>query len=255
MMSAATPTPLHLVLLAGGRGLRAGGTDGVPKQFRATPQGALFAVSLKSFLFPGDSDEPRPWRLASLTVTAPADWHDQVAGAVAQLLAAPSRAAGALPFRLATPGETRTASTWQAIRVLTDRIGPAPDDLVAVHDAARPFATFGLLDALARAALTSGAAVPGVPVPDTIIRSDAAGATYLERSSLVAVQTPQVFRWEPFTAAHAWAAAEGREFTDDGGLLAFRGTTPAVVPGLVSNWKVTTGADWEKAAARLASGG
>ena len=44
------PTPLHLVLLAGGRGLRAGGGDGEPKQFRRTARGPLYTVSLRTFL-------------------------------------------------------------------------------------------------------------------------------------------------------------------------------------------------------------
>ena len=46
-------TPLHLILLAGGQGLRAAVGDGVPKQFRPTKRGAVFAVSLREFLTPG----------------------------------------------------------------------------------------------------------------------------------------------------------------------------------------------------------
>ena len=99
-----------------------------------------------------------------------------------------------------------------------------------------------------------------MPVPDTIVQL-AAGqdegadevtvAAYLERGLLVAVQTPQVCCWHDFQAAHAWAAAEGRDFTDDGGLMAARGVSPVVVMGEQGNWKITTEEDWQRAAVLL----
>ena len=67
----------------------------------------------------------------------------------------------------------------------------------------------------------------------------------------MAVQTPQVCRWHDFQAAHAWAAAEGRNFTDDGGLMAARGVSPVVVMGEQGNWKITTEEDWQRAAVLL----
>ena len=76
---------------------------------------------------------------------------------------------------------------------------------------------------------------------------------YLDRSSLVGVQTPQVFRWDLFHAAHAWAAEAGAVFTDDGGLLAERGQAPVVVAGEQGNWKVTTNGDWLRAETLLNS--
>lgn len=241
--------PLHLILLAGGQGLRAAAADGVPKQFRPTKRGALFAVSLREFLAP---DNSRTWNLASVTVTAPDSWRDLVSAELA---------AQRLPWQVAVPGASRTASTWQATQALAATRALQPDDLVAVHDAARPFATAELLDALAKAASRSGAAIPGVPVPDTVVQVDgdpaepSAGtgnqATYLRRETLVAVQTPQVFRWSLFAAAHRWAHETGAEFTDDGGLLAARGHSPTVVPGDPENWKVTTAADWARAKERL----
>ena len=76
-------------------------------------------------------------------------------------------------------------------------------------------------------------------------------AAYLERASLQAVQTPQVFRWEPLHAAHAWCAAHDLRFTDDGGLLAARGPHPVVVMGEPENWKITSESDWDRAEALL----
>jgi len=231
--------PLHLILLAGGQGLRAAGE--VPKQFRSTGRGLLFSVSLREFLA---LDAESGFRPADLVLAVADSWRD-VASAELEGLG--------VPWTLAPAGASRTASTWHSVRECAARFDPGPDDLVAVHDAARPFATADLLARLAVAAARAGGAVPGVPVPDTIVQDTGDGARYLDRSSLLAVQTPQVFRWKPFQAAHAWAAENGVECTDDGGLLAEKGLQPEVVAGETGNWKVTTDADWRRAAAILES--
>lgn len=225
---------LHLVQLAGGKGLRVGGD--VPKQFRETGQGYLFAVSLQEFLrLPSDVGE-----VVSITVTAAEEWSEIVVEAMS------AHGAG---IKLAQPGSTRTASTWNALQAVARQDSPQPDDLVAVHDAARPFASAELLAGLMRAAQQTGAAVPGVPVADTILetKGENSPAQYLQRESLVAVQTPQVFRWELLHSAHQWAAENGKTFTDDGSLVAAFGTNPMVVPGEEGNWKVTTDGDWKRA--------
>lgn len=232
---------LHLILLAGGRGLRAINADKVPKQFRATGRGPMFAVSLREFL---NLDPSSGFRPSNLILTVPDDWRETTAGALEKM---------DIPWGLAPAGTTRTGSTWNAVRELETQFAPHAEDLVAVHDAARPFASADLLVRLGRAAAQAHGAVPGVPVTDTIVQSDGGRATYLERSTLLAVQTPQVFRWDLFQAAHAWAAAAGADFTDDGGLMAACGHDPVVVAGEPGNWKVTTNADWDLAETLLKS--
>lgn len=231
--------PLHLILLAGGRGLRAAGE--VPKQFRSTGRGLLFSVSLKEFL---TVDAEAGFRPIDLVLAVADSWRDAAAAELEGL---------DVPWTLAPAGVSRTASTWNSVRECAARFDPRPDDLVAVHDAARPFATADLLARLGVAAVRAGGAIPGVPVPDTIVQDTGDRARYLDRSSLLAVQTPQVFRWDLFQAAHAWAAETEAEFTDDGGLLAERGDHPEVVAGEPGNWKVTTDADWRRAVAILES--
>jgi 2-C-methyl-D-erythritol 4-phosphate cytidylyltransferase/2-C-methyl-D-erythritol 2,4-cyclodiphosphate synthase len=244
-----TPVNIHLIQLAGGKGLRAGGAD-VPKQFRPTGRGLLFTVSLAEFLkLPAAAG-----RIASLTVTVPESWRDSATAALENLKDRTGRAD--LPVHLADAGETRTRSTWSALSVLAG-LDPDPDDLVAIHDAARPFATADLLARLVAAAAETGGAIPGVPVADTIVQVEEAGdpdgsagaarAVYLDRSRLLGVQTPQVFRWVLLHAAHQWAARQGAEFTDDGSLLAARGHDPALVAGEAANWKVTSDGDWKRA--------
>lgn len=230
---------LHLILLAGGQGLRAQGPDQVPKQFRPTGRGLLFTVSLQEFL---SLDSDSGFRPADLILTVPDDWRETSAEALAKT---------DIPWGLAPAGTTRTGSTWNAIGELESVHSPDPEDLVAVHDAARPFASADLLVRLGRAAARARGAIPGVPVPDTIVQSVDGTASYLKRSTLLAVQTPQVFRWDLFRAAHAWAAAHRADFTDDGGLMAAQGHDPVVVAGEPGNWKVTTAGDWDRAQALL----
>ena len=242
-----TAVPLHLILLAGGAGLRARREDDQPpKQFTLVDGRPLLARPLAALAAARG--------VAAVVVVCAAPWRSLVTGTARALGVEP-------PLLAADPGPTRTASTWHALQVLAAHADPDPDHLVAVHDAARPFATADLLERVADAAARHGAAVPGVPVADTVVTVGGAGATgaatgvtYLDRDALRAVQTPQVARWELLYAAHAWAAEAGRSFTDDGGLLAARGTPPVLVPGDPDNWKVTTAADLALARRRLAGG-
>jgi 2-C-methyl-D-erythritol 4-phosphate cytidylyltransferase/2-C-methyl-D-erythritol 2,4-cyclodiphosphate synthase len=238
-------SPLHLIILAGGLGSRARHKDSAaPKQFRTIAGTMLFMWSVRELL--------QAEGIVSLAVAVPEPWQ---AVAQKELETAPL----GQPWLLAPAGETRTASTWNAAAALAAQQAPAADDLVAVHDAARPFASRHLLNRLAAAAARSGAAVPGFAVPDTIVRIAEhetgepahVSAHYLDRAELLAVQTPQVFRWEPFHAAHHWSHTENQSFTDDGGLLAIRGLRPVVVMGEADNWKITTEGDWTRAEAAL----
>jgi 2-C-methyl-D-erythritol 4-phosphate cytidylyltransferase/2-C-methyl-D-erythritol 2,4-cyclodiphosphate synthase len=219
---------IHLVVLAGGQSTRARSSDSAPpKQFRE--------VAGRMLLLHGVCELLRAPGVVDLTVVVPAPWWPLVDAALG--------AAGLpVPYALAAAGEHRTASAWNAVQAIT----AADDDLVALHDAARPFATHHLLTHVAAAAARHGAAVPAVPVSDTVVQlaPDGVVVAYLERDALAAVQTPQVFRHADLRAALAWCAEAGRSFTDDGGLLAARGLRPVVVPGEESNWKVTTAEDW-----------
>jgi len=240
---------LYLVLLAGGQSTRArSGDSAAPKQFRDIGGGMVFVRGLQELC--------QTPNLEQVVVVVPDPWRPMVESAL-------TAAELPVPFVLASAGEHRTASTWSGLRALAHLAGgqrPGDADLVAVHDAARPFATRHLLTRAAEVAARRGAAVPAIAVPDTVVQlaQSEAGelgerpvAQYLERPLLAAVQTPQVARWTDLHEAHAWAAAEGLSFTDDGGLLARRGTKPVVVMGEVGNWKITTDEDWLRAAELL----
>jgi 2-C-methyl-D-erythritol 4-phosphate cytidylyltransferase len=135
-------------------------------------------------------------------------------------------------------GDTRSAS----VRAGLDAV-PRDVAITIVHDAARPLATVELFRAVINAVEAGAdAAVPGLPVSDTLKRVDRDGTRVLEtiaRADLIAVQTPQAFRTDILREAHA----RGDEATDDAALIEGIGGTVVVVPGDPRNRKVTTPED------------
>lgn len=142
-------------------------------------------------------------------------------------------------------GATRSASVRAGLTAV-----PPSATIVVVHDAARPMASPALFDAVIGAVRRGAdAAVPAVPVPDTVKRVD--GDEVVEtvsRDGLVAVQTPQAFRADALRAAHA----VGADATDDAALIEAADGRVVIVPGDRANLKVTTPADLVMAVAILA---
>jgi 2-C-methyl-D-erythritol 4-phosphate cytidylyltransferase len=105
-----------------------------------------------------------------------------------------------LDIRVVDGGAERADSVARALEV----VDPACE-FVAVHDAARPCLTPELIDAVFAAARAHGAAVPGLPVADTLKRvgPDGLVAETVPRAGLVAVQTPQAFRRDLLVRAYA----------------------------------------------------
>ncbi|HEY2304098.1 MAG TPA: 2-C-methyl-D-erythritol 4-phosphate cytidylyltransferase [Acidimicrobiales bacterium] len=120
---------------------------------------------------------------------------------------------------------------------------PAATEIIVVHDAARPLAPPALWSAVvAEIKAGADAAIPGVAVTDTIKRVSATGSIEtLDRSQLVAVQTPQAFRASALRAAHAGAA----HATDDAALIEAAGGRVVVVAGDPDNLKLTGPGDLE----------
>ena len=137
-------------------------------------------------------------------------------------------------------GATRSASVRAGLAVVSREA--SEQTVVVVHDAARPFASRSLFDAVI-AAVRSGAdgAVPGLPITDTVksVGADGAVGATLDRSHLVTVQTPQAFRLPALQDAHR---DEG-EATDDAALVEAAGGRVVIVEGETTNRKITTPAD------------
>lgn len=133
-------------------------------------------------------------------------------------------------------------------------LGYVPDgaDIVCVHDAARPFASSVLFTrVIAAVERGADAAVPALPVADTIKAIDSLGVVVRtpDRDGLVAVQTPQAFRAATLRAAHE----HGGDATDDAALVEALGGLVVVVEGDPDNRKLTVPEDLEWARGRVGS--
>lgn len=219
------PGAVAAIVVAGGRGIRAGGE--LPKQYSTIGGVPVLRRSLLAFTSHPQIQLVQP-------VIHPDD--DRLFQA----------AADALPVR--TPvdgGATRQASVFAGLEALA---ADAPE-IVLVHDAARPFASAALISR-AIAAGRAGAAIPGLPVSDTVKAVDAAGRVVetLDRARLRTVQTPQAFAYSALLAAHRKARGAGRDdFTDDAALAEWAGMAVGVFAGEAGNTKLTTAEDFSRA--------
>lgn len=117
-------------------------------------------------------------------------------------------------------------------------------ELIAIHDGARPLVTGEVIQEAIAEARRSGAAAPCVPVVDTIKRwEDGLGVETVDRSSLRAVQTPQVFEAGLIRAATQKALEDGELLTDDCGAVERLGKKVTLTRGSRENLKITTPLD------------
>ena len=217
------------IIVAAGRGERAGG--GVPKQFRPFLGETVLRRSLRLFAAHSGIDAVQ----AVIDPSFDAAYRASIAN-IEKLL---SPVAG---------GATRQ----QSVRAGLESLERATPDFVLVHDAARPLASPALLDRALNAVTSTGAAIPTIPVSDTIKRVDASGRVTetLDRAALHAVQTPQAFSFDKLLAAHRRAADAGRDdFPDDAALAEWAGLTVTTFAGEAGNLKLTTGEDFVRAQA------
>jgi len=202
-----------VIIPAAGSGTRFGGD--VPKQFLPLGGKPLVQRVVERFLFDDVATRivvPVLDMLLSAVKSSPGERVQFVAG-----------------------GATRLQSVTRGLEAAGSEF-----DLIAIHDAVRPFFSLDVFHATLDAARTHGAAFPGIPLPDTIhqIADDAIAAT-LDRSVLVAAQTPQCFSAEVLREVIERAAREDADATDEAGLAAKYGHRVHVVRGDSMNFKIT----------------
>ena len=146
----------------------------------------------------------------------------------------------ALPIKVVAGGKERQDSVANALAAV-----PADAAYIAVHDGARPFAGRAVFARTLAAAKEQGAAIAAVPVKNTIKVVDADGVVVDTpvRSTLVAVQTPQVFRAQLLKDAYAHLAAHPAVVTDDASVVELLGHKVVVAEGRYENIKITTPED------------
>ena len=136
-------------------------------------------------------------------------------------------------------GSSRQESVGLGLNALSSAV-----KLAAVHDGARPLITWQVIDRVVRAANTYGAAAPGIPVKDTIktVQGGIVKNTP-DRSTLFAIQTPQIFDFDLLRGALKKAELDGAQVTDDCSAVERMGMSVKIVEGDERNIKVTTPLD------------
>lgn len=202
-----------VIIPAAGSGTRFGGD--VPKQFLPLGGKPLVQRVVERFLFDAVVTRvvvPVADMLLNAVKTSPGERVQFVAG-----------------------GATRLQSVTRGLEAAGEEV-----DLVAIHDAVRPFFSHDTFHATLDAARVHGAAFPGIPLPDTVHQiADDVIASTLDRSVLVAAQTPQCFRIDVLREILARATREDAVATDEAGLAAKYGHRVQLVPGDSMNFKIT----------------
>jgi 2-C-methyl-D-erythritol 4-phosphate cytidylyltransferase / 2-C-methyl-D-erythritol 2,4-cyclodiphosphate synthase len=231
-----TALPASALIVAGGRGTRAGG--GLPKQYRDLAGLPVLRRSVLTFLERKDVER--------VQVVIHPDDQEAYETSVGGLDLPPPVLGGA----------TRQESVRLGLEALAET-GMAPQATVMIHDAARPLASHWLIErCLAKAADMTAAGetvalVPALAVADSLRRAGDRLIEAIDRSDLVRVQTPQCFALGPILEAHRRFAGLAEPFTDDAALMMAAGYPVATVAGEERNFKLTAQEDFERAEACL----
>jgi len=212
------------LLLAGGRGTRAGG--GIPKQYREIGGISVLRRAIDCFI-----DCPA---VDLIRVVIHAD--DQ------ELYRAATEGLDILPPVIG--GTERHLSAVNGLESLSD----FETNIVLIHDAARPFADRGMIERVIAALADAAGAIPALPVSDTLKRvasTDDLIEETVDRAGLWRAQTPQGFRFKAILKAHGQRDSD--LLTDDAAVLEEAGMVVCVVDGDERNIKVTTEADFDRA--------
>jgi 2-C-methyl-D-erythritol 4-phosphate cytidylyltransferase/2-C-methyl-D-erythritol 2,4-cyclodiphosphate synthase len=213
------------IIVAGGRGQRFGTV--APKQFLPLGDQPLLQHSLQLF----SSAKKITGIILVLPEEFVGEWREKLRG---------------LDVRVTAGGATRQESVSKGLAQV-----PVDVSWIVIHDAARPFVTLQLLENLLTVAQEHGAAIPAIPVADTLKKGDDQGRVLetVDRQDLFRVQTPQVFSRDLLKEALAWAKENSVDGTDEAGLVEKMGRPVRLISGEEFNFKVTQPSDLEMAQA------
>ncbi len=211
---------LGVVIVAGGKGTRMGG--GVtPKQFRILGQMPILAHSINLF-----AEEDPNCEIVVVLPKAHMEYWNNLA----------SRFSVA-KHRVVEGGEQRFHSVKCGVEALSDLC-----EVIAVHDGVRPMCSVEVVDRAIYCAVANGSAIPVVEVVDSFRRVTSSGASeVVERASLRAVQTPQIF--DAITLRRAYHQCYDPSFTDDASVVERLGEQIYLCEGDRANIKITTTED------------
>jgi 2-C-methyl-D-erythritol 4-phosphate cytidylyltransferase/2-C-methyl-D-erythritol 2,4-cyclodiphosphate synthase len=222
-----------VILLGAGAGRRLGAAE--PKAFLRIGDRPILAVAAAAAAASA--------LVRGLVVTFPPGWEGRARACVEDL---------GTDARFVEGGDSRQASVRAALAEV-----PGTVEIVAVHDAARPFAPPDLFERVLQA-VEGGAdgVVPVLTATDTVLRVQGEVVMGAEpREEIALGQTPQAFRTTVLREAHGKAEAAGAAFTDDASVLRWAGFDVLAIEGDPANVKITTVADLAQADRRMGGRG
>lgn len=197
---------VYLVVVAAGSSTRMGG---LKKEYLLLEEGTVLSRAVRSFL--------EAYPITKIAIAIPKGGQRQAEEALFTDSKLKQLSAN-IPLILAEGGKTRQESVLNALSAIADKTEtPVNNDLVLIHDGARPLVTKKIITDTIEAAAKFGASVPALQPVDTQkeISSDGFIKRHLERKNLAAVQTPQAFKLKELFEAHKKAALDGCSYTDD----------------------------------------
>jgi 2-C-methyl-D-erythritol 4-phosphate cytidylyltransferase / 2-C-methyl-D-erythritol 2,4-cyclodiphosphate synthase len=228
-----TKSGIAVVLVAAGRGERAGSPHEGPKQYRLIGGAPVMRRTLAALLA-----HPSIGTVVAVIHPDDVDLFEQAAAEFGGRV------------RRVFGGQTRQASTMLGLQALA----ADPPEYVMIHDAVRPFVSGQLLDRIAAILDADCGAVPALPVSDTLKRRDRLGyvSETVSRAGLFAAQTPQAFPFAAILQAHEKARDHSdQQFTDDASIAEFSGLKVRLTDGAPENVKLTWKHDIDMADQKL----
>lgn len=219
----------YAIILSGGTGTRLGAK--IPKQYLIAKDRPVISYCLETFANHHDID-------AIIIVAAP-EWQNLICKEIKKI--------SHIPFSFATPGDTRQLSIYNGLRTINSL---NKDDLVIIHDAARPLVSPELISSCLDSIQGEyDGSLPVIPVKDTIYQSlDKNRITgLLDRSTLYAGQAPEAFRLGKYKQAHMEMAWDDLFKINGSSELAYKmGLKIKLLTGDPRNYKITDSSDLER---------
>lgn len=213
------------IILSGGTGTRLGGD--IPKQYIEVNDKPIIADCITTF----ENHE----LVDGYVIVASSGWKDYIRKFVGEKFKG-----------FAIPGETRQLSIFNGLKAIEDMV--EDDDIVIIHDAARPFVFHDMISSLITATESCDGAMPALPVKDTMyLKKNGKVYGLLDRDSLIAGQSPEAFRFRKYLEANEDLFPKEVMYVKGSTEPAFlAGMDIAVVPGDEKNFKITTKEDLDK---------
>jgi len=212
----------YVIIVAGGKGTRL--KSEIPKQFIKVNKKPIIVYTIEKFVSLSN--------LKNIIIVCNKDYLDFCASIVATYFD------GKISFKIVEGGATRFHSVLNGLNSISNE---KADDIVAIHDAVRPFVSQQCIQSLIEETAKNNNAIPSIKVSNTIYQLDEnQNAKALKRDALRAVQTPQCFNLKQLKKAYQAALKQNENnFTDDASVWQFANYTLNLCEGEEQNFKIT----------------